>query len=331
MTARPGRRRREAVPLGAEVLASAGGAAANAGENGPARRAGPADEPACAGGAERIAAPEDGRDIGRAAATADVPSRQPAPLAAASEPETTEDRLLGGRVLLRQPRRGGLRASLDPVLLAAAVPARPGDRVLEAGCGTGAAFLCLAARVQRLSVVAFEQDPALAALAAGNAAANGLSGRAEVRQGDIRDLTLARGLPRAAHAFANPPWWPGGTPPPEAGRRAATHEGPATTLLDWARFLAAALSPGGSVTLVLPAARFDAGLAALAAAGCGAARLLPLWPRAGAAAGRVLVQARLGRRGPGRIASGLVLHGPSGHGFTAEAEAVLRNGAALVA
>jgi tRNA1Val (adenine37-N6)-methyltransferase len=261
----------------------------------------------------------------------DASCRDPECPTAARMPETTEDRLLGGRVMLRQPRRGGLRAALDPVLLAAAVPARPGDRVLEAGCGTGAAFLCLAARVPGISVVAVEQDPALAALAAGNAAANGLAGRAEVLRGDVCDLALARGLePRIVHAFANPPWWPGGTPPPEARRRAATHGAPATTLLEWTRFLAAALPPGGSVTLVLPAARFDAGLAALAAAGCGSALVLPLWPRVGAPARRVLLQARLGRRGQCRIAPGLVLHGPSGHGFTTEAEAVLRDAAALV-
>lgn len=238
----------------------------------------------------------------------------------------TEDRLLGGRVALCQPREG-LRAGLDPVLLAAAVPARPGERVLEAGCGSGAAFLCLAARVPGLSVLAVEQDPELAALAARNAAANGLGGRVEVIAGDVRDRALAHRLPRCAHAFANPPWWPGGTAPPGARRRAATHEATAA-LADWAGFLAAALAPGGSLTLVLPAARFDQGLAALAAAGCGAARLLPLWPRAGQAAKRVIVQGRLGRRGPARVEPGLVLHGP-GQGFTPEAEAVLRGAAGL--
>ncbi|MBY0337772.1 MAG: methyltransferase, partial [Acetobacteraceae bacterium] len=91
--------------------------------------------------------------------------------------------LLGGRVRLRQPV-DGFRAALDPVLLAAAIPARSGERVLEAGCGTGAAFLCLAARVPGLAIVAVERDPAIAALAAGNAALNGAP--AEVTAGDVR-------------------------------------------------------------------------------------------------------------------------------------------------
>ncbi len=78
--------------------------------------------------------------------------------------DTTEDTLLDGRVRLRQPRQG-FRAGLDAVLLAAFVPARTGERVLEAGCGSGAAFLCLAARVPGLRIAAVERDPAMAALA----------------------------------------------------------------------------------------------------------------------------------------------------------------------
>jgi len=238
----------------------------------------------------------------------------------------TEDTLLGGRVRLRQPR-AGLRAGLDAVLLAAGVPARPGETVLEAGCGSGAGFLCLCARIPDLSVVAIEQDAGLAALAAENAAANGLADRVQVLTGDVRDLALARRLPAPDHAFANPPYWSTGTAPAAALRRAATHEVSAD-LADWARFLAATLARKGSLTLILPAARLDAGMAALAAAGCAGTRLLPFWPRPGVAARRVLLQARRGGRGPARIEPGLVLHA-GGVGFSAAAERVLRDAAGL--
>lgn len=237
---------------------------------------------------------------------------------------TTEDQLLGGRVRLRQPRRG-LRAGLDAVLLAAGVPARPGQRVLEAGCGSGAGFLCLAARVPGLLILAIERDPELAALARENAAANGLGGQVEVLEADVRDLAMARRLPVCDHALANPPYWPGGSAPPEALRRAATHE--EAGLADWTRFLAAPLVPKGSLSLILPAARLDAGMAALAAAGCGGTRLLPFWPRAGMAAKRVLLQARRGGRGPARLDPGMALH--EGEGYSPSAQAVLRGGAPL--
>ena len=240
------------------------------------------------------------------------------------EEATTEDRLLGGRVLLRQPVRG-FRAGLDAVLLAAFVPARPEQRVIEAGCGSGATFLCLAARVPGLAVTAVEREAAMAALARRNAAANGCA--ATVVEADIADAAGLRDLPPCDHAFANPPYWPDGTPPPGALRRAATHEGGAG-LGAWARALAARVRSGGTVSLVLPAARFDAGVAALRAAGCGGTVLLPLAPRAGMEAKRALLRGRKGGRGPARILPGLVLHEADGR-FTAAAEAILQDGAAL--
>nr|WP_090563630.1 methyltransferase domain-containing protein [Belnapia rosea] len=242
--------------------------------------------------------------------------------------DCTEDLLLGGRVRLRQPRRG-LRAGLDAVLLAAGIPARPGQSVLEAGCGSGAGFLCLAARVPGLRITAVERDAGLAALARENAAAAGLA--VEVIEGDVRDRALARRLPPFDHAFANPPFWPGGTAPPEKGREAMTHAmgAEAARLVDWARFLAAPLARRGTLSLILPAARLDAGMAALAGAGCAGTLLLPFWPRQGRPAKRMLLQARRGGRGPARISPGLVLHGP-GEGFSPAAEGVLRGAAPLV-
>ncbi|WP_439595116.1 tRNA1(Val) (adenine(37)-N6)-methyltransferase [Falsiroseomonas sp.] len=236
--------------------------------------------------------------------------------------ELTEDSLLGGRVRLYQPRQG-LRAGHDAVLLAAAVPARPGDLVLEAGCGSGAGFLCLLARVPGISVIAVEREAGLAALARENAARNGFGAQVKVLEGDVADPALRRSLPRLAHGFANPPYWPAGTPPPDALRAGATHA-EEVPLQAWASFLAQGLAHRGSVTLVLPAARFADAVEALRRAGCGSLALLPLWPRAGVAAKRVLVAARRGGRGPARILPGLVLHGPG-----EAAGPVLRDAAAL--
>lgn len=237
----------------------------------------------------------------------------------------SEDRLLGGRVLLHQPERG-LRAGLDAVMLAAAVPARPGETVLEAGAGSGAAILCLMARVPGLAGIAIERDPELAALARRNAAANGAA--LTVIEGDIADPALRAALPRCHHAFANPPYWPAGTRPPEALRAGATHAD-SVPLAAWAAFCAAPLGHRGSVTLILPAARLSDGMAALRAAGCGALTLLPLWPRAGVAAKRLILAGRRGARGPDRVLPGLVLH--EGEGWSAAAEAVLRDAGALPA
>jgi len=226
--------------------------------------------------------------------------------------------LLGGRVRHDQPAAGH-RTGIEPVLLAASIPARAGERVLEGGTGSGAALLCLAARVSGLVGVGVEQDAAVAAFAAANVAANGFSGLAIV----AADLAEARIADTFDHAFANPPWHdPAGTASPDAGRRAARRAPPGLFAL-WARALAAPLRHRGTLTLIVAAAAVPACLAALAAAGCGSPALLPLWPRAGTAAQRLLVHGVKGGRAPFRLLPGLVLHRPDG-GFTAEADAMLR-------
>ncbi|MGI9126637.1 MAG: tRNA1(Val) (adenine(37)-N6)-methyltransferase [Roseomonas sp.] len=240
--------------------------------------------------------------------------------------DCTEDHLLNGRVALRQPRQG-FRAGLDAVLLAAFIPARPGEAVLEAGPGSGAAFLCLAARVPGVAIRAVEREASMAALARDNAARAGLS--AVIAEGDVADLALARRLGPVAHGFANPPYWPGGTPPPGAIRRAATHEAGAE-LADWVGFLGAAIAPRGSLSLILPAARFDVAVTAMRAMGFGAVELLPLLPRMGVAAKRVLLRARKGARGPAKLWPGFVLHEADGR-FTPAAEAILRDAVPLCA
>ncbi len=247
-----------------------------------------------------------------------------------SAAETSQDRLLGGRVQLRQPR-AGFRAAIDPVLLAAAVPARPGERVLEAGTGSGAAALCLLARVAGSSVTAVERDPVLAELAAGNAALNGMADRMAVIAGDVTARAITRAaalLGPYAHAMANPPFHRDGTPSPVAARRQAGHESPEAVLADWVVAMARRLAPRGTLTLILPPSRLPDAMTALVGAGIGSFTLLPLWPRVGAPARRMIVQGIRGGRSPCRLTAGLVLHGDDGR-YTPSAERILREGAAL--
>lgn len=232
--------------------------------------------------------------------------------------------LLGGRVLLRQPAEG-LGAGLDAVMLAASVEAPDGGVVLDAGCGAGAVFLCVLARLPEVRAVAVERDPELAALARGNAAMNGWSDRVEVIEGDIAAEELRARLPPCAAAVSNPPYWPGGSRPPARLRAGATHAED-VGLGAWASLLAGALGRGGRASMVLPAARLEEGLAALRRAGLGGTEVMPLWPREGRAAKRVLLRASRTPRAPNRLLPGLVLHGEAG--WTPAADAVLR-GAAL--
>ncbi len=239
--------------------------------------------------------------------------------------ERTEGTILGGRVRLAQPRRG-FRVAIDSVLLAAAVPGRAGGRVLELGLGTGAAALCLLARVPGLRVTGLESDEVAAAIATTNAAANGCADRLEVVLGDV--ARLPRRLAGFDHVYANPPHLSPARA--DAGRPGAAPRANVdhTGVDAWIVAARRALKDGGAMTLVHRADRVDEIAAALRRHGFGAVVLFPLWPRTGVAAKRVLVQARKGSQSPATLAPGLVLHGPDGR-FTPEAEAVLREGAAL--
>ncbi|MDA8049214.1 MAG: methyltransferase [Rhodospirillales bacterium] len=238
--------------------------------------------------------------------------------------EASEGWLLGGRLRYRQPREG-FRSGIEPVLLAAAVPAEVDSHVLEGGTGAGAGLLCLAARVAGVRGLGVEQDAGLAALARENLAANGFAG-ISVAVGDIRAPRLAAGR-QFDHAFANPPWHAASvTAPTHPGRVAAKQGG--ETLGAWIVALARRLRRRGTLALILPAALVPTALAAAGAAGCGSTQLFPLWPREGRPAKLVLMRVTRAGQGPLRLLAGLVLQGPDGRSTTA-AEAVLRGGAAL--
>ncbi len=237
--------------------------------------------------------------------------------------DLTEGTLLNGRLRYTQPK-DGYRTGLEPVLLAASVPARAGDSVLEAGTGAGAGLLCLASRVAGVTGIGVEQDPGMAALAAANLAANSLAGL-RILTADILALKPENSID---HAFANPPWHAAsGTLSPHPGRAAAKRALPGL-LAGWAIALANMLRPRGTLSVIVPASSLAEVMAALAAAQCEEITLLPLWPREGTAAKIVIVRGvRLGR-GACRVLPGLTLHEADG-AFTAQAQAVLRDGAGL--
>ncbi len=246
---------------------------------------------------------------------------------------TTSDEFLGGALRLLQPKTG-YRAGLDAVLLAAACPAADGAQVLDCGAGVGTAGLTLAHRVSGTHVTLVERDPALAALAERNAAANGLAPRCHIITADLtaplsRTPALATLAGRFDHVVANPPYYAhaAGTRAPDR-QKDGSHAMPAGELDGWVRFAAGMTCEGGTLTIIH---RPDALLDVLAAFDrrFGGAHILPLHPRAGTPANRVLIQARKGSHAGLTLMAGRVLHIDGGHGFTPEFDAVLRGGAAL--
>jgi tRNA1Val (adenine37-N6)-methyltransferase len=242
----------------------------------------------------------------------------------------SDDDFLCGRLHLWQPK-AGYRAATDPVLLAAACPAVAGQSVLDLGCGAGAATLCLGWRVPGLIHAGLELQPDYADLARENALRNGIL--VEVVEGDLAAMpqVLRRDFD---HVIANPPYYPRrGTPSPLAARDVAMRA--ETPVAAWVQAAAARLRPGGWLTMICGADSLPE-LAAALTPKLGSCAVLPLAPRIGRDAKRILVRARKGGKGAFRLLAPFVIHaGPAHEGdresYTPAANSVLRDGADLLA
>jgi tRNA1(Val) A37 N6-methylase TrmN6 len=241
--------------------------------------------------------------------------------------EFTDDALLNGRLRLRQPARG-YRAGVDAALLAAACDAADGARVLEAGCGVGAALLAAAARRPKARFVGIERDADMLAMAQWNITNNHMAERAQARPGDV-----GRGFEDLAETpfdlvLANPPFFDDAAAlrGPTAEKRGAwiADEG----LAVWVRFMVSAARQGGAVIVIHRADRLHDLLSALSHK-AGSFQIRAVQPFADAPAKRILVRAEKGGRAPLTLLPPLVLHERGGGKHTPEAEAILRGPAGL--
>lgn len=235
----------------------------------------------------------------------------------------TEDRLLDGRVILRQPR-DGFRAAIDSVLLAAAIPATEGAKLLEPGIGVGGAALCLAARLPGCDIAGLEIQPELVRLAQQNIQLNGMENTVRVIEGDLANPPDGLIPGSFDHVMMNPPFLAAGrVHAPTDQSRALAHVEGAAGLAVWLGFALKMVRSKGSITLIHRADRLDEALAAMTVV-TGEIVVFPLWPgRAGKAAKRIIIRGRKDIRAPTRLAAGLVLHENDGS-YTAEADAILR-------
>lgn len=238
----------------------------------------------------------------------------------------TRDAFLGGRLTLSQPEHG-FRAGLDSVLLGAAVS--PGRKaLLDLGCGVGTAGLVALALLPDLVATLVDQNAAMADLAQHNTVSNGLAGRCQVRVADV----TARGSDRAAAGIAdngydaviaNPPFFASGagTLALDAARANARHMDAAGLDL-WIKTAAGSAAGGGEIIFIYPAANLATLLAGFQQR-FGAITILPLSPRIGEPATRVLIRGIKGSRAPLTLLASRPLHGAD-RAFTAGFDAIFR-------
>ncbi len=244
----------------------------------------------------------------------------------------TDDGFLGGRLRVLQPEKG-YRAGIDAVMLAASVSAKAGDKVLDVGAGVGVASLCLASRCSGATVTGLEIQASLVATAHENTERNSLSAQVKVVEGSVGEKAAKlaeKGVTYGSfdHVMTNPPFydtekvWDS---PNDS--KAAAHALDDIPLSEWLRVSCAMAKPKGTVTIIHRADALPELLKGVEGK-LGGLIAFPLWPAAGKDANRILLQGIKGSRAPFRLAKGLVLHEEDG-GFTVEANAILRDGAAL--
>ncbi|MBT4739056.1 MAG: methyltransferase [Rhodospirillaceae bacterium] len=236
---------------------------------------------------------------------------------------TTTDLLLGGRVKIVQPQEG-YRVAVDPILLAASITLPPSATVLDVGCGTGGALFCLLSRLDTVRGVGLEQHGPFADLARRGADENDFAKRAEIVTGNLavppKDWAASFDA-----VMTNPPFFEAGTVPSRPGQD-STHAVTDLSLPSWIAQCLSLLRQGGLFSIIHRAERLADIIQALS--GCGSIVVIPIWPKVNTAAKRVIVTALKGRKSPATLCPGLILH-TEDDSYTAEADAILRDGAAL--
>jgi len=238
---------------------------------------------------------------------------------------TQEITVLNKQVRLLQPENG-FKTSIDAVILAAACPVKSGEGVLDLGCGVGSAGLCLAHRVPNISLRGVDIQENHIDIARQNAKLNDRTSNTEFMTSDMRLYKHEAGF---HHVVCNPPYLETGDhlrSPHSEKAMAMGHDNDVSTK-DWVHNASRLLKPQGGLTMVHEAGKADKIIQAMEGR-FGAIEIIPLWPKAGRQAKRVIIRAIKGRKTPLSLHSGIILHDDQG-GYTLEADKILRDGEGL--
>lgn len=233
--------------------------------------------------------------------------------------------VLDKRVALSQ-HEGGFQTSIDAVLLAAACPAKDGEAVLDLGCGVGSASLCLLKRVEGAQLHGIDIQSDAISIAQDNAAQNDMAMRARFEQADVRDFKRLE----FNHVICNPPYLEAGGHVPSPSGAKATAMGfidADVDLNDWVACAFDCIKGQGSLSMVHRADHIDDIIRAFGKR-FGGIEIIPLWPKSGADAKRVIVRARKHSKAAAKIHAGLIIHKEDGK-YTDEAEEILRGMSAI--
>lgn len=245
---------------------------------------------------------------------------------------TSSGTLLEGKIFYKQFQTG-YRTALEPILMAACIPAKKGQTIIEGGCGAGAGLMCLAYRIPCITGIGFEQHPEMVELANENFQLNHMTNLQAI-QITLPKLPkrpfyfLPNGQEHVDHVFSNPPWHRYDSCPSPDTEKDLAKRLPKGLLSEWIYALSRPLRQGGTLTLALSATLYAEASAIMHQYKLGSITLFPLWPKLNRPARIILLQGRMGSTGGSHIAPGLVLHDSNGE-FTHETDRILRQGKKL--
>lgn len=212
----------------------------------------------------------------------------------------TVDDFLGGKIKLKQ---GDYKATSDAVLLAAAVPAKSGETILDVGCGNGVVALCIMARVPNLKATGLEIQPQMIELAKQNVLLNKMD--LEVVEGDVSNPPHEWKERQFHHVLTNPPYFTEDMLyQNEVTAKAHKVQTPLATWLD---FCIKKVRAKGTLTIIHRTEAVPEILSILHGR-MGKITLIPLWPKENVQPKRIIIQATMNSRTPFQIHNGFILH-----------------------
>ena len=233
---------------------------------------------------------------------------------------TTIDDFFDGKLKIAQPK-SGFRAGSDAVLLAAVANPCTG-KVLDVGCGVGTASICFAHNNIKAEIVAIDIQDELLELAAENIANN------EQKNIIVKKCCVSHNKPdyQTYNAvITNPPFFKDGhgvKSPNEIKQTANTGE---VSLDKWIDFCFLSLKDKGDFTIIFVADRLSE-LLYLMHERFGDIEVIPLYPKLGKDAKRVIIKAKKNTKGVTKLGAGIILHKEDG---TSNIEKILREGKRL--
>lgn len=215
----------------------------------------------------------------------------------------TDDSILNGKILLRQPKKG-YRVAIDPIILASFIEPTDNQEILDVGCGVGAISLILKSKNRSAKITAIDIDENMCELCRYNSEKNSL-------ELDVKNIAIEN-MPRENlydFVVTNPPFFSKGSSRVSVTKELANFE--TMELSEWISLCLNLLKNKGIFSIIHDASRIGDILAVIKGH-AGAAEIIPIFSKENKEAIRVIVKCIKGNFSKTKMRRGIVIHSEDG-------------------